>query len=49
MPELLLIEDVPMICVIFICILIFGILISSIVTNSSVNKYIKMNENDLYH
>ena len=49
MPELLLIEDVPMICVIFICILIFGILISSVVTNSSVNKYIKMNENDLYH
>lgn len=49
MPELLLIEDVPMICVIFICVLIFGILISSIVTNSSVNKYIKMNENDLYH
>ena len=49
MPELLLLEDMPTIGIIFVAILIFGILISTIVTNFSVGKYLKMNENDLYH
>jgi len=49
MPELLLLEDMPTIAAIFISILIFGVLISTIVTNISVGKYLKMNENDLYH
>ena len=49
MPELLLLEDMPTIGIIFTGILIFGVLISTIVTNFSVGKYLKMNENDLYH
>ena len=49
MPELLLLEDIPTIGIIFVAILIFGVLISTIVTNFSVGKYLKMNENDLYH
>ena len=49
MPELLVLQDVPTVGFIFISILIFGILISTIVTNFSVGKYLKMNENDLYH
>jgi cell division transport system permease protein len=49
MPELLLLEDMPTIGIIFISILIFGVLISTLVTNFSVGKYLKMNENDLYH
>lgn len=49
MPELLLLEDIPTIGIIFVTILIFGVLISTIVTNFSVGKYLKMNENDLYH
>ena len=49
MPELLLLEDMPTIGIIFTSILIFGVLISTIVTNFSVGKYLKMNENDLYH
>ena len=49
MPELLVLQDAPTIGIIFLCILIFGILISTIVTNFSVGKYLKMNENDLYH
>ena len=49
MPELLLLEDIPSIGIIFVAILIFGVLISTIVTNFSVGKYLKMNENDLYH
>jgi len=49
MPELLLLEDMPTIGIIFTGILIFGVLISTIVTNISVGKYLKMNENDLYH
>ena len=49
MPELLLLEDMPTVGIIFVAILIFGVLISTIVTNFSVGKYLKMNENDLYH
>ena len=39
----------PTIGIIFVAILIFGVLISTIVTNFSVGKYLRMNENDLYH
>ena len=42
------IGPMPTIGLIFVSILIFGVLISTIVTNFSVGKYLKMNENDLY-
>ena len=49
MPELLVLQDMYTIVLIFVCILLFGVLMSVIVTNIAVGKYLKMNENDLYH
>ena len=49
MPELLVLQDMYTIVLIFIGILLFGVLMSVIVTNIAVGKYLKMNENDLYH
>jgi len=49
MPELLLAEDISSMLIIFLAMIFFGILMSTIVTNISVGKYLKMNENDLYH
>lgn len=49
MPELLVLHDMYTIVLIFVGILLFGVLMSVIVTNIAVGKYLKMNENDLYH
>jgi cell division transport system permease protein len=49
MPELLVLQDMYTIVLIFVGILLFGVLMSVIVTNIAVGKYLKMNENDLYH
>jgi len=49
MPELLVLHDMYTIVLIFFGILFFGVLMSVIVTNIAVGKYLKMNENDLYH
>ena len=49
MPELLLIEDISNMLIIFLIMIVFGVLMSTIVTNISVGKYLNMNENDLYH
>ena len=49
MPELLVLQDMYTIVLIFVGILLFGVLMSVIVTNIVVGKYLKMNENDLYH
>jgi len=49
MPELLVLQDMYTIILIFVGILLFGVLMSVIVTNIAVGKYLKMNENDLYH
>ncbi len=49
MPELLVLQDMYTIVLIFVGILLFGVLMSIIVTNIAVGKYLKMNENDLYH
>ena len=49
MPELLVLQDMRTIVFIFIGIVAFGVLMSAVVTNIAVGKYLKMNENDLYH
>ena len=49
MTELLVLQDMYTIVLIFVGILLFGVLMSVIVTNIAVGKYLKMNENDLYH
>ena len=48
-PELIILEDMPILGIIFVVILFFGVLISAIVTSLSVGRYLKMNENDIYH
>lgn len=49
MPELLALQDITSVLIIFVGVFTFGILMSIIVTNSAIGKYLKMNENDLYH
>ncbi|MDB2675573.1 permease-like cell division protein FtsX [Flavobacteriales bacterium] len=49
MPELLVLQDMYTIVLIFVGIIAFGVLMSVVVTNIAVGKYLKMNENDLYH
>ena len=49
MPELLQLQDIQTVIIIFSLLFIFGILISTFVTHFSVNKYLKINEEKLYH
>jgi cell division transport system permease protein len=48
MPELLQLQDLQTIIVIFSLLFIFGILISTLVTHFSVNKYLRIKEEKLY-
>ena len=49
MPEIILIKDLPTMGALLMGTITFGILISSVVTVVAVNKYLKMNEQELYH
>ena len=49
MPELLQLQDIQTVIIIFSLLFIFGILISTFVTHFSVNKYLKIKEEKLYH
>ena len=49
MPELLQLQDINSLVIIFALVFIFGILISTLVTNFSVSKYLKIKEDELYH
>jgi hypothetical protein len=49
MPELLQLQDLNTLLIIFSFVFIFGILISTLVTNFSVTKYLKIKEDELYH
>lgn len=49
MPELLQLQDIQTVIIIFSLLFVFGILISTFVTHFSVNKYLKINEEKLYH
>lgn len=48
MPELLQLQDLQTIVVIFSLLFVFGILISALVTHFSVNKYLRIKEEKLY-
>ena len=47
-PELLMLQDLPTVCVIMGAMLIIGALMSLLATNMAVGKYLRMNEDDLY-
>ena len=49
MPELLQLQDIQTVIIIFSLLFVFGILISTFVTHFSVNKYLKIKEEKLYH
>ncbi|MDA8956230.1 permease-like cell division protein FtsX [Flavobacteriales bacterium] len=49
MPELLQLQDLQTVIIIFSLLFVFGILISTFVTHFSVNKYLKIKEEKLYH
>lgn len=49
MPELLQLQDLKTVIIIFSILFLFGILISTFVTHFSVNKYLKIKEEKLYH
>ena len=48
MPELLQLQDLQTVIIIFSLLFVFGILISTFVTHFSVNKYLKIKEEKLY-
>lgn len=48
MPELLVLQDLPTVGVIFAGMLLLGILMNLLATNIAVGKYLRMNEDDLY-
>lgn len=48
MPELLILQDLTSLVLIFIGTFLFGVLISFVVTRIAVNKYLNMNEKNLY-
>ena len=49
MPELLQLQDIQTVIIIFSLLFVFGILISTLVTHFSVNKYLRIKEEKLYH
>lgn len=49
MPELLVLQDLPTLGVIMGVMLLIGILISLLASNMAVDKYLRMNEDDLYN
>jgi cell division transport system permease protein len=49
MPELLQLQDIKTVIIIFSLLFVFGIFISTFVTHLSVNKYLKIKEEKLYH
>ena len=49
MPELLQLQDIQTVIIIFSLLFVFGILISTFVTHFSVIKYLKIKEEKLYH
>lgn len=49
MPELLILQDLSSLVIIFASTFLFGLLISLVVTRIAVNRYLSMNEKDLYH
>lgn len=49
MPEFLILQDLSSLVIIFASTFLFGLLISFVVTRIAVNRYLSMNEKDLYH
>jgi hypothetical protein len=49
MPELLQLQDFKTVIIIFSLLFVFGIFISTFVTHFSVNKYLRIKEEKLYH
>lgn len=48
-PEFLILQDLSSLVIIFASTFLFGLLISFVVTRIAVNRYLSMNEKDLYH
>ena len=48
MPELLILQDITSLVLIFVGTFLFGVIISFVVTRFAVNKYLNMNEKNLY-